>query len=457
MASALRPAAYGILFGSLVLALSGVLRAEDKQPAAAVDPKVVQVIDAWGKYTAGLKGMDVSIQIEMHVTQGANSNDLEVTQHLQAERPNKLLFLLESGPGGGELVCDGTDVTIFFKTMGKYLVQKAPEDGATWEKLLENPIATAIINGGNAGVITAALLADDPAARLLSSVESATYGGEVMLDDVKCHLIEAVGKELDWQLWIDAGPKPLVRKFVPDLNKAFAKMAKGPRGNPALAGLQVRGQVDFKNWQENPSFAADAFAFKAPEGAVKIDDLSELRGGGAAAGGPHPLLAKVAPAIKLDLLGGGTLDLAALKGKNVVILDFWATWCGPCQRAMPIIEKVAAEYKEKGVLLYAVNIQETPEVVQKFIDESELHLPIAFDKDGAVAMAYQASAIPQTVIVGKDGTVQVVHVGLSPDLENELKKELDALVAGKDLAAAAKAKADKGKGPAAAEAGPSEK
>ena len=214
-----------------------------------------------------------------------------------------------------------------------------------------------------------------------------------------------------------------------------------------LANLKVTNTVAYKDWAENPTFAADTFVFNVPERALKAESLADMVGGaGGREAGPHPLLAKAAPAIKLDLLGGGTLDLAALKDKNVVILDFWATWCDPCRKAMPIIDKVAREYKDKGVLLYAVNIQETREDIQRFVDDSGLHLAIALDKEGSVARAYQANSIPQTVIVGKDGTVQVVHVGLSPNLEDELKKELDALVAGKDLAAQGKA----AKSPAAA-------
>jgi len=440
-------AAVSTLVCSFLLAATTAAQGADK-PAADIDPQVSKVVAAWGKHLQELQGFDVAINIEMHVAQGANSNDIQVTQHLQAERPDKLTFTLESGPGGGELVSNGEKVTIFFKTVGKYLVQDVPADQRRWDSLLTNPLAAAVLNGGNAAVITGAMLAEDPAAKLLANITSATYGGEVMLGDVKCHLIKVAAEEADWQLWIDAGDKPVVRQFVPDLNKVFAKMARGPQGNPALANLKVTSTVEYKNWQENPQFAADAFVFKAPEGTVQIEDISELRGG--AAEGPHPLLAKPAPGIKLDLLGGGKLDLAALKDKNVVILDFWATWCGPCQRAMPVIEKVAAEYKEKGVLLYAVNIQEAPEDVQKFLDDSGLKLPIALDKEGDVARAYQANAIPQTVLVGKDGTVQAVHVGLLPNLEEQLKKELDTLVAGKELATA-KAKTAKDK-PAAAEA-----
>ncbi len=52
-----------------------------------------------------------------------------------------------------------------------------------------------------------------------------------------------------------------------------------------------------------------------------------------------------------------------------MILDFWATWCGPCVRAMPIIDKVAEKYKDKGVLLFAVNIQEKPDEIEKFLEQ----------------------------------------------------------------------------------------
>ena len=420
---------------------------EPPQPRATVDPEARKALDGFGKYVVGLQGFSVVVDVKLQVVQNGNTNAIDFAQKLQAERPNKLSFSVESDAGGGLLLSDGKETAAYINSFGKYLVDETPE---TWEGIFRSPLATGVISPGNATIVTLALLSSDPAAGLLSTAESVKSGGIVTVDDTKCHLIEATGKELDWKLWLDAGEKPIPRQFVPDLAKTFAKMAKARGGNAALANLQVTNTATYKDWVENPKFAADTFVFTPPEGAVKAESLADIVGGGGRreAGGPHPLLSKAAPAIKLDLLGGGKLDLAALKDKHVVILDFWATWCGPCQQAMPIIEKVAEEYKEKGVLLYAVNIQETPEEVRKFVDESGLHLAIAFDKDGEVAKAYQANAIPQTVIVGKDGTVQVVHVGLSPDLEGQLKKELDALVAGKDLAA--EAKAGKTKPPAAA-------
>ncbi len=158
---------------------------------------------------------------------------------------------------------------------------------------------------------------------------------------------------------------------------------------------------------------------------------------------PHPLLGKPAPPIDLKLLGGGKLDLASLKGKKIVILDFWATWCGPCVQAMPIIDQVAAKFKDQGVELYAVNLQEMPDDIKAFLEETKLEVPVALDTDGEVAGAYLAEAIPQTVIVGKDGTVQVVTIGLLPNLEASLTKNLESLIAGKDLAAETLAAAKK--------------
>ena len=140
-----------------------------------------------------------------------------------------------------------------------------------------------------------------------------------------------------------------------------------------------------------------------------------------------------APAFTLDLLDGGEFDLAQQKEKNIVILDFWATWCGPCANAMPVLAQVAREYRSRGVRLYSVNLQENPQVIRLFLKRHRLNLDVALDRDGEVGKLYGADSIPETVVIGKDGRVQAVHVGFLPTLKSELTKELDTLLAGESL------------------------
>jgi thiol-disulfide isomerase/thioredoxin len=418
-----------------------------------IDPKAEKVIGAWGKYFSGLRGFQYASTVNLVVEQQGQKQNQNFSLSLKAARPNKLAYTVEaSQQNGAQIVSDGSQLWVYIKGFQKYGVEDAPE---TWDEMLKNPLVMGPLNFGNAAVVTAALLNEDPAKKLLENTLSVKYGGLVELDGAKCHLIEASGEELDWQLWIDSGNKPLVRQFVPDLAKAFAQMAKRSKGKSPFENMKITNTVTFKDWETNPKLPADAFAFNVPEGVEKVDSLMDIITGGRAAEepGPHPLVGQDAPELKLDLLDGESLELAAYKGRKIVILDFWATWCGPCVRAMPIIEKVAQNYKDKGVLLFAVNVQEEPDAIKKFLEETELKVDVALDKEGTVSQAYKAEGIPQTVIVGKDGSVQVVRVGFSANLEEELTKDLEGLLAGKNLAAqtlqAAKEKKEK-KGAAAA-------
>jgi len=417
--------------------------------AAEVDAKSQKVIDDFGKFYAALKGFRVQTNVALHVEQGGQKQDQDFAIKLAAERPNKLSFLLESAQGGAQIVSDGSEVSAYINAFQKYLVEKAP---AAWDGLWKNPLVQGPMSFGNAATVTQAILSDDPAKKLLEKVSEVAYGGTEEVDGKKAHLLKASGDEMDWQLWIAEGDKPVVLKFLPDLGKALEKMAKASK-QKSLGDLKVVNTVSFKDWELDPKFDAEAFVFKAPEGVAKADSLQDLLGGGGKAEepGPHPLVGKPAPKVKLELLDGGELDLAKLKGK-VVILDFWATWCGPCVRAMPIIDAVAEKFKDKGVQLYAVNLQEEADEIKKFLDEAEIKVDVALDKTGETAAAYKAEAIPQTVLIGKDGSVQVVHVGLLPNLEEQLTDNLTALVAGKDLAAETLAKAKEKADAAAAEA-----
>jgi thiol-disulfide isomerase/thioredoxin len=102
--------------------------------------------------------------------------------------------------------------------------------------------------------------------------------------------------------------------------------------------------------------------------------------------------------------GGGEQKLSDLKGK-VVFLNFWATWCGPCRVEMPSMETLYTAYKDQGLLVLAVNVQEQEKDVAAFMKNNKLTFPAALDKSGNVSTRYGVRAIPTTYIIGRDGRI----------------------------------------------------
>lgn len=131
-------------------------------------------------------------------------------------------------------------------------------------------------------------------------------------------------------------------------------------------------------------------------------------------GNSSPMLGKVAPTFKLSLLNGGDFDLSKEKGK-IVVLDFWATWCGPCVKSLPgLIDAISTLPKDK-VLLLGVNQGEASDVIKQFLEARILALTVAMDGTQAVARQYTVEGIPHTVIIGPDGKIAWVKTGYSPD------------------------------------------
>ena len=170
----------------------------------------------------------------------------------------------------------------------------------------------------------------------------------------------------------------------------------------------------------------------APEPIEPANDSPGGSGrGGGATGTESPLVGKPAPDFDLELVAGKRFHLAENKGK-VIVLDFWATWCGPCIQAMPQVEKVTGEFDEKDVQLVAVNLQETPQQIKAMLERHQLKIArVALDKDGAIAEKYQAHAIPQTVIIGRDGNVSRLFVGGGPHFGDQLRDAIKATLDGR--------------------------
>ena len=140
---------------------------------------------------------------------------------------------------------------------------------------------------------------------------------------------------------------------------------------------------------------------------------------------PGPLAGQEAPPFTLPTLEGTSVSLQDHLGKDVILLDFWATWCPPCRDLIPDIAEIASEYAPKGVAVYAVNLGEPPQRVKNFLESEGLSLPVLLDTENAVGALYQVSGIPRVLIIGKDGVVRYDHAGGGPGKGMMLRRELD--------------------------------
>lgn len=127
---------------------------------------------------------------------------------------------------------------------------------------------------------------------------------------------------------------------------------------------------------------------------------------------------------ELPTLDGQTVSLSGLRGKPV-LLNFWATWCGPCRREMPYLQQIHDSWSAKGLVLLAVDIGEKSATVEKFMTELRLSMTVPMDTDMKVAKTYLIGAIPTTFLIDKDGIIRQKKVGefLSKEaIERELSQ-----------------------------------
>ena len=134
-----------------------------------------------------------------------------------------------------------------------------------------------------------------------------------------------------------------------------------------------------------------------------------------------------APDFVLPARDGGQVALSELQGQ-VVLLNFWATWCGPCRQEMPHLEALYERYRDLGFTLLGVNVEEDSSGADKFLKETPVTFPILFDPKSQVSKSYDVIAMPSTVLIDRAGNMRFIHHGYQPGYENEYQTQIRALL-----------------------------
>jgi len=137
-----------------------------------------------------------------------------------------------------------------------------------------------------------------------------------------------------------------------------------------------------------------------------------------------------APEIGLADRAGKLVKLADLKGR-VVLVDFWASWCAPCRDELPVLEALYRKYREQGLVIVGVGLDQDPEKLAKFLKLSPLSFPVVHDRAGVVAERYAPPKMPSSYLIDKRGVVRKVHAGFKASDKAAFEREVTALLAEK--------------------------
>ncbi len=281
------------------------------------------------------------------------------------------------------------------------------------------------------------LLADDPVKSLVDDARS-----------IKAVSLTNAKGTPHTQILYEPQVGPTVTLWVDDGTKLVDRVDVAVKGQDTSASLVPNSglAVESLSWSAGTILTKDVpddrFSMVRPDG---FSEIAKLEKDEARKKAEHELIGQEAPDFRLNILDGPgktkRVTKADLAGK-VVVLDFWATWCGPCMAEMPDIAKLIDGYAKAGkpVVVVAVSIDQADDgdeddiraKVEKTLKTKELDLQvapvgrIALDSSLTVARAYKAEAIPQIVLIDAKGVVRHVHIGVTE--RDTLTEEIDGLL-----------------------------
>jgi len=349
----------------------------------AMTPKqVIQDIQqAYGK----LQSLRATLQIKMGET---------FVSSVQFQRPKQFVVrVTQNEKALYAFISDGKTFTVYNAQKKSYQQREFSADDPLGGEYLQF--------AGFAAIALEPLFGKAMEGFIAQSFDKAQAKGSQKVGNVACRVVELSGRGGTMTLY--TGEKDgLVYRMV-------YKMPDGDTYEERVIALQLNSPIQ-----------QGVFAFKPPAGAKKEDPP---RAEETARDTTTALMGTQAPDFTLSDLEGGEVSLSSLRGK-VVFIDFWATWCPPCRESLPHTQSLSQHERAKSgdLVVLAVNAQEAPDKVKKFMQDNNYSFRVLLDKDGKVLDSFKVRGIPTFVLIDREGKVAWVQVGFGPGTEKALEE-----------------------------------
>ncbi len=422
----------------LVVATVGhpVASADDAAPQEQKPKPFVlkdEVRDALVPLFSKIAGADVSrvtaaMSAESAVD-GAIVDRQESTYQIASQQPNRFTVYLKEPEQRTRIYSDGKSMVVALAPDAYF---RLPDAMGTQEASVALPVP---MGPYPEPIMALSLAGVDPAVSFLGGMKSVEVIDRNKFRD-KTPAIHLRGVQHDlvsWDLWITAEKQPRPLRLLVDMTAMLR--ASDQVQIPDNFSYQLR--VDFHSWRMAGEVDPKLFTYTPPKDATEYESLDDYYQSIAGVVSEHPLLGKPMPTFQAPTLTGDKLESKQLADK-VVVIDFWATWCESCVVAIPEIKKITDKFADKDVLFLAVNVGEESAKIKGFLESQKWDVRVLVDSEGKLADAFGAEALPQTVVVGKSGVVESVHIGFlgADQLQQRLTDELQVLSAGGRIASA---------------------
>jgi peroxiredoxin/outer membrane lipoprotein-sorting protein len=391
-----------LVLGTRLLVSSQADRQTRQVGTASELPDASDLLKKVSKTYLDLKNYHFQIHMLTEIQSESMRKSLETDLDVSISDPARSRIVMSGALGELQSFSDGTSTWTFLPELKQY--RRRAGRGST-----QSPEPSTDRASYLAGVATGIVTQYE---KLSERVRSPKALRKESLDlgdkTVECWVVEAdsdfpaESQKTSRTYWIDP-TRFLVLKEI-----QFTRFEASADGGP----LEMRITTIFKQAKIAEAFPQTWFAFDPPPGAKEVAEFRLPR-----ASGPD-LVGQEAEDFKLKDLEGKEVQLQSLRGQ-VVLLNFWASWCGPCRLEMPVIEKLHQEFRGKGLRVFGIN-DEDFETISEYLREYEYTFPTLIDEDQKAARLYRVRGIPTMVVIDRQGMVSHYRVGLSRESDLRL-------------------------------------